>query len=205
MTFTCRAFRTSVSRARHRLGYRVRIRIVQLDWCVGELMKTLDRRSGLGREHALVVFCSDNGPVMDDGYADEALEKLGCSSRRPGPSPAANTAFYEGGTRTPSHHALEGPLSSREFRTNWFAPSISMAASLAALAGGRLPEGRGCVDSLRCARCACSAKNGAKGRTDHLVQQDNGRRRQFRPSRRRLEAAAPRFEEGSKCGGGEAS
>ena len=49
--------------------------IVQLDWCVDELMKTLDRL-GLA-ENTLVVFCSDNGPVLDDGYQDDAVEKLG--------------------------------------------------------------------------------------------------------------------------------
>ena len=39
--------------------------IVQLDWCVGELMKTLDRLKLA--EQTLIVFCSDNGPAMDDG------------------------------------------------------------------------------------------------------------------------------------------
>ncbi|MGY8695109.1 MAG: sulfatase-like hydrolase/transferase, partial [Verrucomicrobiia bacterium] len=56
------------------LGYRADS-IVQLDWCVGELMKTLDRLKIA--DNTLVVFCSDNGPVMDDGYADEALERVG--------------------------------------------------------------------------------------------------------------------------------
>ena len=56
------------------LGYRADV-IVQLDWCVGEIMKGLDDL-GLA-ENTMIVFCSDNGPVMDDGYADEALEKLG--------------------------------------------------------------------------------------------------------------------------------
>ncbi len=49
--------------------------IVQLDWSVGELVKTLERL-GL-REKTLIVFCSDNGPVLDDGYRDGAVEKLG--------------------------------------------------------------------------------------------------------------------------------
>lgn len=49
--------------------------IVQLDWCVGELMKTLDRLKL--SEKTLVVFCSDNGPVLDDGYKDGAIEKIG--------------------------------------------------------------------------------------------------------------------------------
>ena len=27
--------------------------------------------------NTLVIFTSDNGPVIDDGYKDEAVEKLG--------------------------------------------------------------------------------------------------------------------------------
>ena len=42
--------------------------IVQLDWCVGELVKTIERLKLT--ERTLIVFCSDNGPVLDDGYKD---------------------------------------------------------------------------------------------------------------------------------------
>ena len=49
--------------------------VVQLDWCVGELVKTLDRLKL--SDNTLIVFCSDNGPVGDDGYKDGALEKMG--------------------------------------------------------------------------------------------------------------------------------
>ncbi|MEM7013852.1 MAG: sulfatase-like hydrolase/transferase, partial [Verrucomicrobiota bacterium] len=56
------------------LGYRADA-ILELDWCVGELMKTLDRLELA--EKTMIVFCSDNGPVLDDGYADDAVEKNG--------------------------------------------------------------------------------------------------------------------------------
>ena len=40
--------------------------IAEMDWCVGELLKKLEE---LGiREKTLLVFSSDNGPVLDDGY-----------------------------------------------------------------------------------------------------------------------------------------
>ena len=42
--------------------------IAQLDWCVGRILDTLER-FGLTR-NTLVLFTSDNGPVVDDGYAD---------------------------------------------------------------------------------------------------------------------------------------
>ena len=69
-----------------------------LDWCVGELMKTLDRLKLT--ENTLVVFCSDNGPVLDDGYKDGAIEKIG-NHRPAGPYSGGKYSVYEGGTRTP--------------------------------------------------------------------------------------------------------
>ena len=65
-TSTYHVFRTSDSAVRQ-LGYRGDV-IVQLDWCVGELVKTLDRLKL--SDNILIVFCSDNGPVGDDGYKD---------------------------------------------------------------------------------------------------------------------------------------
>lgn len=48
--------------------------ILQLDWTVGEIMHTLD---SLGiADNTIFVFCSDNGPVIDDGYQDQARELL---------------------------------------------------------------------------------------------------------------------------------
>jgi len=45
---------------------------MQLDWCVGELTKTLDR---LGLANTLIVFCSDNGPVDDRSERNDVAEK----------------------------------------------------------------------------------------------------------------------------------
>jgi arylsulfatase A-like enzyme len=49
--------------------------ILEADWCVGELMKTLEEEGLL--ENTLIIFTSDNGPVLNDGYYDDAVEKLG--------------------------------------------------------------------------------------------------------------------------------
>ena len=49
--------------------------LVEFDWCVGEILKTLDRLKLT--ENTLIILTSDNGPVIDDGYKDGALEKLG--------------------------------------------------------------------------------------------------------------------------------
>lgn len=48
--------------------------IVQFDWSVGKIMETLDK---LGiADNTIVLLTSDNGPVVDDGYQDQAEELL---------------------------------------------------------------------------------------------------------------------------------
>jgi arylsulfatase A-like enzyme len=72
--------------------------IAELDWCVGELLKTLDRLNLA--QNTIVIFSSDNGPVVDDGYVDEAVEKLG--SHRPANGfRGGKYSNFEGGTRVP--------------------------------------------------------------------------------------------------------
>ena len=73
--------------------------IAQMDWCTGELMKTLET-NGLS-ENTLIIFTSDNGPVLDDGYADFAIEKLG-DHNPSGPFRGGKYSAYESGTRVPT-------------------------------------------------------------------------------------------------------
>ncbi len=148
-----------------KLGYRADS-IVQLDWCVGELMKTLDRL-GLA-ENTLVVFCSDNGPVMDDGYKDFALEKRG-EHRAAGPYQGGKYSVYEGGTRTPFITRWKGKI--KPGVSDEIVATIDLPASFAALNGTPLPKDS-CLDSFDVSG-ALLGKPGAKGR-DHLIQQDNG-------------------------------
>lgn len=72
--------------------------IVQFDWSVGRIMETLDRL-GLA-DNTLVVLTSDNGPVVDDGYADRAEELL--QGHKPaGPLRGNKYSAFEGGTAVP--------------------------------------------------------------------------------------------------------
>jgi len=72
--------------------------IVEADWCIGEFMKTLEDEGLL--ENTLVIFSSDNGPVVNDGYYDDAVEKLG--DHKPwGPLRGGKYSLYEAGTRVP--------------------------------------------------------------------------------------------------------
>jgi arylsulfatase A len=139
--------------------------IVEFDWCVGELMKTLDRLKLA--ENTLIVLCSDNGPVLDDGYADGAVEKLG-SHEPAGPYSGGKYSVLEGGTRTPFITRWPGRI--KPGVSDEVVCTVDLAASCAALTGVALPE-NACLDSFNMLP-ALLGESGAKGR-DHLLQQDN--------------------------------
>ncbi len=72
--------------------------VVQLDWGVGQIMATLDRLHLT--ENTLVIFSSDNGPVLNDGYMDGSVVKRG-SHLPAGPYRGGKYDAFEGGTRVP--------------------------------------------------------------------------------------------------------
>ncbi|MEQ8849273.1 arylsulfatase [Botrimarina sp.] len=111
--------------------------MAQLDWCVGEVLRRLDEL-GLA-DSTLVVFTSDNGPVLDDGYADRANEQLGRHTPA-GPFRGGKYSKFEGGTRVPllvrwPGHAPAGEVSPALFG------QVDLAATLATLVGADIPEG----------------------------------------------------------------
>ena len=140
--------------------------IVELDWCVGELMKTLERLKLT--EETLVVFCSDNGPVLDDGYKDGAITKIG-NHRAAGIYTGGKYSVYEGGTRTPFITRWPGQVSPGQ--SDEVVCTIDLAASFASLTGQSMADDA-CVDSFNLLGVLLG-EDGAKGR-DYLVQQDNG-------------------------------
>jgi len=142
--------------------------IVQLDWNVGEIMKTLDRLDLT--ENTLVIFCSDNGPVLDDGYDDKANEALG-EHNPAGPYSGGKYTVREGGTRTPFITYWKGKIVPGI--SDEMVSTIDLAASLAALTGVNLPE-EGMLDSFNVLSALLGEKS-AEGR-DYIVSQDNGLR-----------------------------
>jgi len=72
--------------------------ILQLDWTVGAVLNILD--SLKLAENTLVLFTSDNGPVLDDGYVDQARELVG-KHRPAGPLRGGKYSLYNAGTRVP--------------------------------------------------------------------------------------------------------
>jgi arylsulfatase A-like enzyme len=111
--------------------------IAQLDWSVGEVLSTLDRL-GLTRD-TLVLFTSDNGPVIDDGYRDEAAEKLGGHAPA-GPFRGGKYSNFEGGTRVP--FVLRWPSRVKPAVSDALISQVDLIASFAALVGPALSEPR---------------------------------------------------------------
>ena len=112
--------------------------IVQFDWCAGEILDTLDRLN-LSR-NTLVILTSDNGPVVDDGYQDGAVENL--NGHRPaGPLRGGKYSIFEGGTRVPFITRWPGHIKAGV--SDALVSHIDFLASFAALAGQKLAAGEG--------------------------------------------------------------
>ncbi len=161
------------------LGFRADS-IVQLDWCVGELMKKVDEL-GLS-ENTLFVFCSDNGPVMDDGYKDGALEKLGSHDAN-GPFCGGKYSVYEGGTRTPFITRWKGTILPGVSDT--LVSTVDLAASLAALTDTELPADA-VVDSFDVMDALLGVPD-APGRSSMVQQDNNGHNFGFREGKWKLQ------------------
>jgi arylsulfatase A-like enzyme len=112
--------------------------IVQTDWSVGEILAALDRR-GLAK-NTLLIFTSDNGPVVDDGYKDDAVAKLG-KHRPAGPFRGGKYSHFEGGTRVP--FLVRWPERIKPGVSAALVSQVDFLASLAALTGRPLPAGAG--------------------------------------------------------------
>ena len=72
--------------------------ILEADWAIGEFMKTLKEEGLL--ENTLIVFSSDNGPVLNDGYYDDAVEKIGKHDPKGGLK-GGKYSIFEAGARVP--------------------------------------------------------------------------------------------------------
>jgi|TARA_Y100000768_G_scaffold383884_1_gene366832 arylsulfatase A-like enzyme len=72
--------------------------IIEADWCVGELYETLKSIGII--DNTLILFSSDNGPVLNDGYYDDAVERIGDHSPSGGLR-GGKYSLFEAGTRVP--------------------------------------------------------------------------------------------------------
>ena len=104
--------------------------IAEADWCLGELLKTLENEALL--ENTLIIFTSDNGPVVNDGYHDEAVEKLG-NHKPAGPLRGGKYSLFEAGFRVPFITYWKGKI--RPKVSDAVVCQLDLLSSLAHLAG----------------------------------------------------------------------
>ncbi len=116
--------------------------IVEADWCVGQLLKTLEEE-GLA-ENTLIIFSSDNGPVLNDGYYDDAVEKLG-DHKPAGPLRGGKYSLFQAGTRVPTITYWPGTISPGV--SHALVCQLDLLSSLAALTGSGV-RGRDSKDLL---------------------------------------------------------
>ena len=108
--------------------------ILQLDWTVGEVLKTLDRLKLT--DNTLVILSSDNGAVIDDGYQDEAVQKLNGHTPS-GPLRGGKYSAFEGGTRVP--FLVRWPGRVKPGVTDALVSQIDLLASFAKLTSQTVP------------------------------------------------------------------
>lgn len=111
--------------------------IAELDWCVGRIIETLEKQ-GIAH-NTLIILSSDNGPVIDDGYQDQSVERLG-NHKPAGIYRGGKYSNFDGGTRVPfivkwPDHIKPGTTS------NALVDQIDLVASLASLTGQSLDHG----------------------------------------------------------------
>jgi len=86
------------------------------------------------------VFSSDNGGVVDDGYQDQAVTKLG-SHRPNGALRGGKYSNFEGGTRVPM--IIHWPARVKSGISDALVSQVDLLHSFAQLTGDDLPPGAG--------------------------------------------------------------
>lgn len=106
--------------------------IYEADWCIGEFIKTLEQEGLL--ENTLILFSSDNGPVLNDGYYDDAVEKLG-NHTPAGELRGGKYSIYDAGTHVPFFAYWKGTIKPKV--SDALVCQIDILSSLAALVGSK--------------------------------------------------------------------
>jgi arylsulfatase A-like enzyme len=109
--------------------------ILEFDWTVGEIVKKIDDLGISG--NTIIIVTSDNGPVVDDGYQDMAVELLN------GHTPAGTLrggkySLFDGGTRVAFIVSWSGGI--RTGTSDALFSQIDLLASFATLTGQTLQD-----------------------------------------------------------------
>ncbi|CDF79877.1 arylsulfatase [Formosa agariphila KMM 3901] len=107
--------------------------ILEADWVIGEFIETLKEEGLL--KNTLIVFSSDNGPVLNDGYEDEAVEKIGNHDPKGGLR-GGKYSLFEAGTHVPFITYWEGSIKPQV--SDALVCQVDLMASLATLIDGEI-------------------------------------------------------------------
>ncbi len=112
--------------------------IVQFDDCVRRMVEKV-RELGL-EEETLIVLTSDNGPVLDDGYQDGAVEGARAREHKiAGQWRGGKYQAYEGAHRLPFIASWKGTLPPGESAA--LLSLVDLGATFTRLCGGEVPKG----------------------------------------------------------------
>ena len=107
--------------------------IAEADWCLGRLLTTLEEEGLL--ENTLIILSSDNGPVLNDGYYDEAESRVG-DHKPAGILRGGKYSLFEAGTRVPFISYWKGTIDPAV--SDAVISQVDLFSSLASLAGSDL-------------------------------------------------------------------
>jgi arylsulfatase A-like enzyme len=152
--------------------------IVELDWCVGQILDALAKQNLAS--NTIIVFTSDNGPVLDDGYADGSDQDPDAGlpphflqdmfGHRPaGALRGGKYDVFEGGTRVPFIVSWPGRV--KPGVSDALVGQVDLTASFAALTGQTIPANNA-VDSVN---VLPALLGDAKIGRDQLVEHDGFR------------------------------
>jgi len=109
--------------------------IVQMDWVTGQIINKL-KELGL-EDNTLIIFTSDNGPVLNDGYEDSAVEMLG-NHDPSGSFRGGKYSAFEAGTRVPT--ILYWPNEIKPGLSDALVSQVDLLVSLSTLVGVDLDD-----------------------------------------------------------------
>jgi len=133
--------------------------IVEADWTLGQLMETLRDEKLL--DNTLIIFTSDNGPVLNDGYYDDAVEKLG--SHKPwGPFSGGKYSLLQAGTHVPFVTYWKGKIEPGTSKA--LVSQLDLMASLSDLVNEKTPQ----IDSENLMNTFLGKSS--KGRTELIIE-----------------------------------
>jgi arylsulfatase A-like enzyme len=109
--------------------------ILEFDWSVGEILKAVDNLKL--SKNTMIIITSDNGPVVDDGYKDRAVELLG-THKPSGPLRGGKYSAFDGGTRV--SFIVRWPGKVKAGVSDALFSQIDLMSSFASLTGVTLPK-----------------------------------------------------------------